>query len=175
MTLRAAQRRKRRVSDMDMFDLKQKLRRNNLDSKLQQLGVAAATGTLPVFIAKESALGLMDSIGSISDAYNALTGDPYALEKLTHGRAPIVNYSGEMKRLDQFEAAPGTTAPVISHPSSGLAFDPDYYKFIVDMGENPRQEPQPVLPADWVSPFTLIGIEEEKKRKAGGLMNLVGQ
>lgn len=161
---------------MDMWDLKQKLKRNNIDSKLGQAALAAVTGTGPAFMAKEAAMGLLNSVGAISDAYGAMTGDPYALEKLTHGRAPIVNYSHDMQKLNEFQATPGTTAPVISHPSSGLAFDPDALKFVVDMGENPRQPPEVVLPPDWGSPFTLIGMEEEKKkRQAGGLMNLVGQ
>ena len=120
---------------------------------------AWATGFGPIYTQYKKGLGLLDVAGAASDAYGAMTGEPYASAKAFYGEVPVINYTYAME--DALEQAdPTRAAPIISYEGTGLVGDENnFYKTIYD--DEPEYE----------SPFSKLG----KNPSAGGLLRMVGK
>jgi len=120
---------------------------------------AWATGFGPIYTQYKKGLGLLDVAGAASDAYGAMTGEPYASAKAFYNDVPVINYTYAME--DALEQAdPTRAAPIISYEGTGLVGDENnFYKTIYD--DEPEYE----------SPFSKLG----KNPSAGGLLRMVGK
>jgi hypothetical protein len=129
---------------------------DNAYSLAKMLG-AWAVGLGPQYMAYQKGKGLLDAVGTASDAYGVMTGEPYASAKAFYGEVPVINYTHMMQTaLDQ--ADPTGAAPIVSYEGTGLQGDPkNNWKIIYD--DEPEYE----------SPFSKLG----KNPPAGGLLKMV--
>jgi len=119
---------------------------------------AWATGLGPLYTQYKKGLGLLDVAGAASDAYGAMTGDPYASAKAFYGDVPVVNYTHMMQTaLEQTD--PTRAAPIVSFEGTGLRGEPRNWKIIYD--DEPEYE----------SPFSKMG----KTPSVDGLLRMVGK
>ena len=120
---------------------------------------AWATGFGPIYTQYKKGLGLLDVAGAASDAYGAMTGEPYASAKAFYNDVPVINYTYAMEdALKQKD--PTRAAPIISYEGTGLVGDENnFYKTIYD--DEPEYE----------SPFSKLG----KNPPAGGLLRMMGK
>ena len=120
---------------------------------------AWATGFGPIYTQYKKGLGLLDVAGAASDAYGAMTGEPYASAKAFYNDVPVINYTYAMEdALKQKD--PTRAAPIISYEGTGLVGDENnFYKTIYD--DEPEYE----------SPFSKLG----KNPSVGGLLRMVGK
>jgi len=131
---------------------------DNAYSLAKMLG-AWAVGLGPQYMAYQKGKGLLNAVGTATDAYGAMTGEPYASAKAFYGEVPVINYTHMMQTaLDQ--ADPTRAAPIVSYEGTGLHGDPkNNWKIIYD--DEPEYE----------SPFSKLG----KNPSAGGLLRMVGK
>ena len=126
--------------------------------ELAKMVGAWATGLGPLYTQYKKGLGLLDVAGAASDAYGAMTGDPYASAKAFYGDVPVINYTHMMQTaLDQRD--PTRAAPIVSFEGTGLHGEPRNWNIIYD--DEPEGE----------SPFSKLG----KNPPAGGLLKMVGK
>ena len=130
---------------------------DNAYSLAKMLG-AWAVGLGPQYMAYQKGKGLLDAVGTASDAYGVMTGEPYASEKAFYGEVPVINYTHMMQTaLDQRD--PTRAAPIVSFEGTGLHGEPRNWNIIYD--DEPEGE----------SPFSKLG----KNPPAGGLLKMVGK
>jgi len=131
---------------------------DNAYSLAKMLG-AWAVGLGPQYMAYQKGKGLLDVVGSATDAYGAMTGEPYASAKAFYNDVPVINYTYAMEDALQ-QRDPTRAAPIISYEGTGLVGDENnFYKTIYD--DEPEYE----------SPFSKLG----KKPPVDGLLKMVGK
>ena len=126
--------------------------------ELAKMAGAWATGLGPLYTQYKKGKGLLDVIGTASDAYGAMTGEPYASAKAFYEDVPVINYTYAMEEALR-QRDPTRDAPIMSYEGTGLVGDKNnFYKIIYD--DEPEYE----------SPFSKLG-----KKPADGLLRMMGK